>query len=318
MPRDEAAHHRDRPPAPPAPQPTAPARPASGRDRAPWLVVDDVARRSARERDAMRAAGTPPPPAALLRYPGDHVVPRHELPEARVELLLAGPHPETCAGIERTCVVGVAHDRPPEVVVSGRVGPAGATEFTLALPGPVRSFPRAPHGDPRLTALAARALGEATDPDRGSPLAVESLVHEMIALLCGVARADRTAPPWLARIVERLHQAAAATPDAHGVPDDDAAGAPVTLDELARLADVDPSHLVRTFRRHLGCTPGAYERAVRLRAAAAAIAAGDRPLAHVALDHGFADQSHLGRHFRRTVGTTPAAFRSHVSRAARL
>ena len=52
----------------------------------------------------------------------------------------------------------------------------------------------------------------------------------------------------------------------------------------------------------------------RIRRAAAVLATTDTPIAHVALDVGFADQSHLTRAMKAAVGTTPARFRAEAGR----
>ena len=50
------------------------------------------------------------------------------------------------------------------------------------------------------------------------------------------------------------------------------------------------------------------------RVTSAQIAGGDRPLAEIAAEAGFADQSHFTRLFRRYLGTTPGRFRAFQSR----
>ena len=79
---------------------------------------------------------------------------------------------------------------------------------------------------------------------------------------------------------------------------------PVTLQELAELAQANPFVLLRQFKRDYGVTPHEYLRVHRVNRAREFIRRGLR-LADVAALCGFADQSHLNRQFKRTVGVTP-------------
>ena len=67
---------------------------------------------------------------------------------------------------------------------------------------------------------------------------------------------------------------------------------PVTLDDIARSANVSRNHVIRLFRRAYGMTPFQYRRRLRLQRAEQLLRAGLR-LADVAYEAGFADQSHL-------------------------
>jgi AraC-like DNA-binding protein len=82
----------------------------------------------------------------------------------------------------------------------------------------------------------------------------------------------------------------------------------VALDELAQVAGLNRSHLVRAFRKAMGTTPHAYLLDRRYRAARRLLAAGESPAA-VAVACGFCDQSHLNRVFKARMGVTPGAFR---------
>jgi AraC family transcriptional regulator len=83
-----------------------------------------------------------------------------------------------------------------------------------------------------------------------------------------------------------------------------------TLSEVAAVAGVHPSHLVRAFKQTFGETPASRIRRLRLEWAAVQIVdAEGPPLADVAARAGFADQSHFTREFRRRFRMTPAAYR---------
>jgi AraC family transcriptional regulator len=145
--------------------------------------------------------------------------------------------------------------------------------------------------------IARRLVGEVARPDAVTPLAVEALGLELIAV---VARrfepggAMRAAPRWLEHVRERLH---------------DAFDEPATLAELSAIAGVHPGHLTRVFRRAYGRSIGAYQRGARLDWAAGQIAAG-ASLASVSSSAGFADQSHFTRAFKRQFGRTPGQYRA--------
>jgi AraC-like DNA-binding protein len=87
----------------------------------------------------------------------------------------------------------------------------------------------------------------------------------------------------------------------------DRLGEPLRLVELAALAGVSCSSLLRAFTRELGMSPHAYQTSLRVARAQSLIEAGV-PLVETAAQVGFADQSHLNRYFRRLLGTTPARF----------
>ncbi len=130
----------------------------------------------------------------------------------------------------------------------------------------------------------------------GERLVVEGLLLAMIGTIVQreAGRERSGTPAWMRRVVERLHTAA--TED-------------VALAELARIAQVHPSHLARTFRATHGCSVGEYMRRLRVQRATELLRSGRLPLSRVALACGFADQSHFTRVFRRATGITPAAFR---------
>jgi AraC family transcriptional regulator len=84
---------------------------------------------------------------------------------------------------------------------------------------------------------------------------------------------------------------------------------PMDLAAIAAEVDIHPVHMARVFRRHFGCSPGTYLRRLRVRQACRLLTETDRPLAHVALDLGYADQSHFTRTFKRSLGVPPGEYR---------
>ena len=84
-------------------------------------------------------------------------------------------------------------------------------------------------------------------------------------------------------------------------------GEDLSLDRLARIANLSPFHLIRVFRNQTGLPPHAYLTQVRVRHARTFLAQG-WSIAPVAMETGFVDQSHLTRHFKRIVGVTPGQY----------
>lgn len=78
---------------------------------------------------------------------------------------------------------------------------------------------------------------------------------------------------------------------------------------LARFLDVSPSHLSRTFRRQTGMSVTRYRNRVRVSRALDRIERGERDLAGLAADLGFADHAHLTRTVKAETGHPPAALR---------
>ncbi|MBL1138366.1 MAG: AraC family transcriptional regulator [Armatimonadetes bacterium] len=81
----------------------------------------------------------------------------------------------------------------------------------------------------------------------------------------------------------------------------------ITLDELAQVAHLSKSYLIRAFRNLVGLSPYSYLVQVRLNQARLLLRQG-HPISQVAQDTGFADQSHFTRYFRRALGVTPGQY----------
>jgi AraC family transcriptional regulator len=148
-------------------------------------------------------------------------------------------------------------------------------------------------------APAWRIARELHAPDASTPLAVEGLVLEMLALATrrdGIVERMRRAPAplWLARARDELHARFLHPP---------------RVRDLATTAGVHPDHLARAFRLRFGVPVGTYVRRLRLDWAAGQLESDDVTIVHIALSAGFADQSHFTRAFKRHTGLTPAEYR---------
>lgn len=196
---------------------------------------------------------------------------------------------------------------------SGRISPAGdAHELAILDDRPLRCLvlSLAPEclGDtggtasdsrryiagPGVTDLAGRLLGELRVLDDSSPISLEMLALEAVALTSPNERIDAT-PSWLRRVRERVLD------DLRSVP---------SLEELARDAGVSRAYLARTFKGRYGLTIGQFVRSQRLDTARRLILQTEMPLASIAYEAGFADQSHMTRLVGSRFGLPPGRLRA--------
>lgn len=84
----------------------------------------------------------------------------------------------------------------------------------------------------------------------------------------------------------------------------------LTLAELARKANLSPSHFVRRFKRAYGAAPIAYQLQLRVNAARTLLASTNLLCKEVALRCGFEDQYYFAKQFRRLAGVTAGEFRA--------
>ncbi len=84
---------------------------------------------------------------------------------------------------------------------------------------------------------------------------------------------------------------------------------PVSLEELASVACLSPSHFLRSFRRAFGETPHRFLTMRRLREARRLLLTTDLPVTEVCLSVGFASLGSFGALFHRYHGISPERFR---------
>jgi AraC family transcriptional regulator len=145
-----------------------------------------------------------------------------------------------------------------------------------------------------LATIMMRLFDEFERPDVSSSLVIEGLTLQLLGLSVREKRSDSDIPRWLKRVRDQLTDECAVS---------------FTLTALAAEAGVQPSYLACAFRRHFGCTVGAFVRRQRVELACQQLANTDMPLAVIALRTGFADQSHFTRTLKRLIGLTPSAYR---------
>lgn len=83
----------------------------------------------------------------------------------------------------------------------------------------------------------------------------------------------------------------------------------LSLERLAREANVSPHAFSAAFVRTVGMTPHRYVLSRRIERAKALLRDTDASIADVALRTGFASQSHLAAVFRRALAVTPREYR---------
>ena len=163
--------------------------------------------------------------------------------------------------------------------------------------------------------------------DRAGLVADGTLVEQVEALVAQLSRPVRSVEcaTTIGALLERLTSGGAArtaagphTASLGRVRDylRDNPSDPVTIADLAALAGLTESHLIRTFHREFGLPPHAYHLRRRLAAASELLASG-LSVSTVAYECGFADQSHLSRKFKEVYGLTPAAWATAVATRTR-
>ena len=145
--------------------------------------------------------------------------------------------------------------------------------------------------DARIDLAHRRLLANTDDADFG-------LVEAMLALL------GRTPPP---RPADRLLVDQAR----NAIATDDPSAA--DLLSLATALGVSPYRLSRAFTRELGVSLTRYRNRVRVGRVLDRLERGERGLAALAADLGFADQAHLCRTVRAHLGSTPTELRRLLS-----
>ncbi len=232
------------------------------------------------------------------------VLPRHEHPGPTICCVLQGRFTEYSAGYAADCVPGTLKLTPAGDPHWNRFAPCETRGVMIEVdrrrfadrPAVLAALDQRRHERYRGTPEFVREmLREARRGDDAGLLAIEALLLEYLAQLVrqpAGRRGDR--PRWLGEAEEILRSRHAQA---------------LSLAELAGLVGVHPATLARAWRREHGTSVGESLRRLRVEAAARELAAGDDPIAEVALRAGFYDQSHFTHSFRRYMRTTPAAYR---------
>jgi AraC family transcriptional regulator len=223
-------------------------------------------------------------------------LPRHQHVEPYLCIVLEGSYTEH-ARTEIACGPGSIVSHPGGHVHANRTGPNGARCVNVEFSSTLLS-------DDTLRALTTRER-QMRLPITHSTLA--RLHHSLMqadstaalstfAATIDVVCAGTTLPDvtrggwWLRRVIEYLESDLARTP---------------AIEELANIAGVHASHLVRSFRQSQGETVGGYLRRRRLELADVSLRLDDPSLAAIAAEFGFCDQAHFTRAYTRHFGVSP-------------
>jgi AraC-like DNA-binding protein len=153
--------------------------------------------------------------------------------------------------------------------------------------------------DARVDLAHRRLLAAGDDPDYTLVEQLLTLLSATVGLLPAGSAGDRA-------LVAMAREAILADHPAGG-----------GLFTLADHLGVSPYRLSRAFPREIGVSVTRYRNRVRVGRALERLEQGERSLALLAADLGFADQAHLTRTVREHTGHTPGALRQTASAAAR-
>ncbi len=248
-----------------------------------------------------------------VRFPPLLKLPLHTHERATVAVILNGSFDGLMRSASRPCPAASVLTEPQGEPHGNLFERAGADVLTIQ-PDPARLELLEPFApvlgevgytrDLVVAALGQRVAAELRAPDDVTPLAVEGLILEMLALTARLRSATehagvRPPPRWLAEARALLH-------DRHGEH--------LLVSDVADAVGVHPVHLARAFRLHYGTPVGTYLRSLRLAWAAARLTDSDDGIAQIALQAGFFDQSHFSRAFKRQFRLTPLAYRKAARR----
>lgn len=240
-----------------------------------------------------------------LRHDCARKLPTHSHELAFFQLLLDGCYRETFGQrtADLTPLTIIFH--PSGITHHDEVGETGMRIFSVELQDQwldrLRECGVAPEtsvGLPgsELSRLAVRLYREYLNRDCCSPLVIEGLVLEMLALVARPEkRPERRPPAWLAKVNDLL---------INGFHER------LTIGEIAAEVSVHPAYLSRVFRHFHHQAIGDYLHQLRIQFACRQLADPAVRLSAIAAESGFADQSHFTRVFKHCTGMTPGAFRA--------
>lgn len=240
-------------------------------------------------------------------YEAGKRLPQHSHEEAFFCLFVKGTYEERHGGNVVSYKPFTAAFHPPgkshTVEVGSSAGYIFSVEVRDSLLNRLREYAPIPPASTDLRGgemvwLMSRLFREYKEMRGCSPLTVEGLVLEMLALTASGQAAEKGPPPWLSRVVDLLHSRFRQN---------------LTLNEVAAEANVHPIHLSRVFRKFHGQAVGDYVHGLRVQFATRQLCRAEITLAEIALQAGFSDQSHFTRVFKQLTGRTPGEFRAIFS-----
>ncbi|MEM9761675.1 MAG: AraC family transcriptional regulator [Pseudomonadota bacterium] len=160
--------------------------------------------------------------------------------------------------------------------------------------------------DPALANLMERLWNESGAEAPGAPLLIEGLLMTLLGSLIRTAETNEDPPVGgvapleadrLSRVVDFI--------DAH-------LGAPLLIEDLARVACLSQYHFCRRFRASMNTSPHAFVTARRVVISRQMLSESDRTLTEIALACGFSSQAHFTTQFKAHIGQPPGAYRASV------
>lgn len=133
------------------------------------------------------------------------------------------------------------------------------------------------------------------DPVGVSAAAAAGAAWHLLGILAAQAAPAPDHPAALDRAVDHLH--------AH-------VGERTSVEDLAAMANLSPSHFSALFRRHLGCPVLRYQTQLRMSHARLLLDTTDLAISAVASQVGYADPLYFARQFTATHGVSPRRYRS--------
>ena len=235
-------------------------------------------------------------------YPEHLTSPFHCDGAPRISIVLQGSLMEEAHNQEVFASTASVVVKPADVKHRNAFGPSGARLLSLLVPTErIQVDRQLADADLRFDAWRwhhagtvgasalqlVRSIGQTPDD-------AEDDLWSFLATLTPANDTSRAVPDWVLRAKEHLDDALVASP---------------SVEALADEAGVHPVSLARAFRRAFGCSPSAYRRHRRVRAAADLLASSRQPAAEIAFETGFSDQSHMCREVRDELGLTPGQLR---------
>jgi AraC family transcriptional regulator len=230
-------------------------------------------------------------------YRADAVQSRHCHEEGGLSLVVAGELEEVTSVMRYRAAAGSLVVKPPQCWHANRYGPRGACVVQV-----LTAEGRAPWDDAacehrwseslRLTRLMLALVADRPGASETAEMELWDVLDAVQPLRFEHRRSPR--PRWWPNAVDLL---------------DECTTRSISVAAVADRVGVHPVYLARVCRRQLGCTVQQYVRQRRVLAAWRSWDRGERSLAAIALEVGFADQSHMTRAFVELLGVSPGRLR---------
>jgi AraC-like DNA-binding protein len=86
----------------------------------------------------------------------------------------------------------------------------------------------------------------------------------------------------------------------------------LSMEDLIEVSGMSASHILRVFKRHIGCSPFVYINRLRVLKARDDLIKTTKPITDIALDLGYNDSNYFSRCFKKYAGASPREYRSNT------